>query len=739
MKRSLSGVLSALLVTLLALADVAGSALMLPAAAAELSPTITLNGTVDATTPGFVDGKTVVMSTGTETKVTYRLVPDYSEGSASGVRVTINLPSLDYVDGEYQIVPGTSAPTPLGVQGRVNADDTWVVLSPTTVNGGQVVLQYEGDLDPGENPAFDLFLSAYNDGTDGPYGGVPEGTSFELSGFVQYDSFNRAEDSGWTTPHNLDDNSRVNVVSSDLTWEASLESYPVGQPDLVPIWDRYQYIDYVYTLSNTSENLNSNIEGYTSSFLIDSQDRDGNGIIPFDITRWRYVAGEGPVANDDQNDDSGQFVGVPGEGGILIYDITDWDGESELTDPVPYSYAGSGEIVIDRQHGAARQALTPDGAAGPSENRYLISVPLSRQGFPNPPTNFRITTVTDVLFATSAQWSKTMVTQREITLPSYEFSFSHTTAQPEVVYGYETSHVISQLRSESNAPIFDPTVVYAVDPDFALDRVSYELDAAAVPRFTDAGVSYSFLDEETDETVTETISDYVLECVDPANDGTEGDDEESCAGTVRLTFDVAVLNDLDSWDHTITLGLVDRMEPFSELPVSISVFGTPYRVDPAMEATATAVYIEKIASNDDFGEQTSYTEVPHEVERGTSINVIYPDEIVPQVAVSIDDAGEAATVPFEERTRIDFSFGVNDDTVAENSTTTLTVNGAGLIEGAEGEPDVIDPDANEFERLRDAQLTLVAALFEQAANVRVRYLTLDGDTGHHRPERSCRW
>ena len=691
LKKIFTGVVTTALVMLLAFADVTGSLTAIPAASAAETPSITLNGTVDESTAGFLNSKSVVLSSGTETRVNYRLVPGYAKGAASGVIVKVYMPSLEYVDGDYRVVGRDRTPTALGVQGRVSAGGGWNVLSNTTVQGGPIVMEYDGDLSAGTNPGFDIFLTTYNDGTDGVYGGVPEGTAFELNGYVSYEMFDRVDGSAWETPNQIDDESRVSVISSDLTWETTIESYvPGGGSDLVPIWDRYQYIDYMYSIANTSDNLAANIDGYSVTFDIDSTDSNINGIIPFDINRWSHVDGSDPVKNDDPNDTAGQFVGVPGKGGILIYDVTDWDGASELTEEIPYTYSGTGMIVIDREHGANKQGLTPAGAAGDTERKFLVSLPLSRQGFPNPPAKFKVRAVTNVLFAKSANWSKTRIVEREIVAPTYDFSFTHETKQPEVVYGYETYNEIKDIRSDSNAPTFKPTIKYGVDQDFTLDRVTYEFDQAHVDAFKNAEISYTHIDKVSGDPVTETLSTYTR-------------DTDAATGLVTLTFDVSHLRDLN-WDHTFTMSLVDKVAPGYTLPVNIKVYGEPYRVGD-MTSTATTTFIEKIASNDDFGQNTSYTEVAHETTLDATFKVIYPKEVVPRIDVNIDGKNKRATVPYKAQTVIDFLFGIND-TSAKNSTTTLDLN-----------PTV--------EMLQDATLTVKSALFAQADNVRVSYTTLD--------------
>ena len=691
MHKTFSRVIASLLVVMLAFLDVAANS---PAAVADATPTITLNGTVSQEDPGSLNSKAIVLSSGNETKVNYRLVPDYARGAATDVRVTLFLPSLEHVDGEYRVVDRDREPTPLGVQGRVSGGDGWTVLSESaTARGGRLLLQYDGDLRPGINPAFDIYLSTYNDGSEGVYGGVPDGTAFEINGFVSYEMFDRAPGSSWETPRQLDDHSRVSVISSDLRWEPTIEPYvPDGGSALVPIWDRYQYVDYRYTLRNTSENPASKIDGYSVTLDIDSTDSSVNGIIPFDINRWIYHEGSAPTLNDDIDNAEGLFVGVPGEGGLLIYDITDWDGESELTDEIPYSYSGTGMIVIDREHGAAKQELTPEATPGATERSYLVSMPLSRQGFPNPPTMFKVRAITNILFAKTANWSKTRVSEREVAAPTYDLSFTHTTKQPDVVYGYETYNEITDIRSASNAPMFRPRVDYAVDSEFAVDRVTYEFDAGLLDLFGATEISYPVTDPETGETTTRTLR------------GTAGEPDED-SGRIALSFDLSGLAD-EGWDRTLSLPVGDRVDVGATVPLDIKVHGTPYRLG-TMTATATGVFAERIASNDDYGRDTTYTEVEHEKAIDAAFEVVTPKEVVPSIRVRIDGTDDRATVAYGAASVIDLLFGVNDST-AQDSTTTLTLN-------------------TSAETVSDATLILKRALFAHAENVRVRVTTLDGD------------
>ncbi len=649
------------------------------------TPPIALNGTTYTGEPGVLTSKSAVMTSGSNTRINYRVVPSWSnDGKATDVRVTIYMPSLEYVDGEYRLADRNGPATPLGVQGTVKAGGDWRVISDTTVKGGPIVLQYDADLGAGDNYGFDIELDTYNDGTSGPYGGVPEGTVFEINGFVSYKMFNRVPGSEWSTEFGVDDDSRVTIVSTDLQWEPTIVPYVAGGGStLVPIWDRYQYADYIYTLKNTSTNPASNINGYSVSFDVDTTDNI-NGIIPFDINRFIYGADGQAVPNENPDFLEGTFVGVPGEGGILIYDITDWDGESELTDELPYSYSGSGMIMVER----STDRVTPE--EDNRERKYLVSLPLSRQGFPVLPTTFKVRAITNILLAANANWTKTSIAERQVQRPTYNFTFSHTTKQPDVVYGYETWNQISDIATTSNAPVFDASMTYGVDQDFEVDRIEYAFDAADADRFRDSTVEYTYTTEAGEQRTG--VLTGVL------------DDEDN---PTSITFDASDLAEL-TWGHSFVFtDLAEKLVPGESIPLTIRVYGTPYKVG-TMTSPATANYFERYASNTDYSAPTTYTDVPRSLQKNVSFQVIYPDEAIPSTRVRIDGTYDRKTVPYDTESKLDFLFGIGEGTVAENSTTTITLNTASAT------------------AISDATLTLSGKLFEDGENVRVRVVALDG-------------
>lgn len=717
-RRMLTGFIAGLLATTLVFT---GSVVTATPAAAEDSatPSIALNGTVSDSTSGYLTSKSVIMSSGAETKINYRLVPSYATGAATGVRVTLFLPSLEAIGGgEFQVVPRDAAPTPMGVQGRVSSGGEWIVVSDTTVKGGPLVLEYDGDLRAGGNPAFDVFVSTYDDGSTGVYGGVPEGTTFEINGYVTYEMFNRVEGSSWETPKQLDNDSRVSVIASDLKWEPAIAAYGAeGGSTAVPMWDRYQYFDYVYTLENVSTNPASNIDGYSVTFDIDTTDNI-NGIIPFDINRFRYDGGQ-PVANDDPDHMEGQFIGVPDQGGVLIYDITDWDGESELTDELPYTYSGAGMIILNREHGDEKQGLTP------SESRkYMVKLPMSRQGFPNLPTNFKLTAITNILFAKTANWTKTRTAVREVTIPTYGLDFTHTPEKASVVEGIETYTQISGITSTSNAPVFDGKIRYTVAEKFHATHVVYEVEQATLAKLGTPQISYVRTDNNGNE-------------VPGVLTGSAGATDPD-TGITAITFDISRLGaDKNlTWGRELVFeGLFERLNPGTALGLTIKVYGagpTTKLTDPAIGTLthpAVAIWQERFASNADYSAPTEYTNVERTTQKDATFEIVKPkpQDVLKPVVDVIGIYGDRRTdtttqVPYEapfqaeyrlSTTGVDaaaFTYTIEAGTpssTGEAIPTKITLTDAFLAAASDITVTLIDEDGSE-ETTTDAEVVIGA-------------------------------
>lgn len=639
---------------------------------------VILNGLISKDTAGRTDEKTATLATGSTVKATYSLVPQYAEGFTQGTKVHIFLPSFDYdsVSDTYIQRHPSDEPSALGISARISADDTWEIEGNGTQNGGWVTLAYSGNLIAGSNPAFEISFSAYADGTAGPMGALPEGTVIDVHGYVEYENYNSQPNSAWKTSDSMDKESVLKLISSNLQWEANIEYFDSPNPAPIPMWDRYQYIDYRYEISNTSSNAKSMVEGYTVTFDIDSSEDSINGILPFDINLWRVNENGEVVVNEDRTDFNGSFIGVKDKGGILIYDITDHKEGDPMPDPLPYTYSGVGVIALDQSKDLDKINLYSPTSGQQSKRIYKVSIPLSRQGFPNLPTMFNVSAITNIIFAKNQNWSKTNNMALEIVEPEYRAGIEKTGPNASV-YGAETSYVIKNIVNRSNVPVFDVELLDTIDPFFEIDRLVLKSD------------DWSLFD-----------TDHLLYLVDTVKDEKTGEVthiekvQKGLRDGDTLTFDLSDYETNDLWDRNLRFELVDSLNVAEFVPLEIELFGIPYKIGK-LNNEARLKFNEKIANNTDYSKPTSYQITENTKNYDThDIEVVYPDPVKPQTLIILNQGVDGLRMPYDSSFNLDIQYGVNNMQGKEASFVT-TVNDATKALGLEIETLTIKPSIHE--------------------------------------------
>lgn len=131
---------------------------------------------------------------------------------------------------------------------------------------------------------------------------------------------------------------KVTLLKTNLNWDTTYEAIS----DNV-LFDRYNYMAYKVDTQNTSTG-DSEID-YLEYFLTVHNTRDNNnhGITDTDLMQWKYlcqtnaetgqpIAGTGRIEKNNfitggdpvTGSQSSFYIGKPNEGGVLIYDTTDW-------------------------------------------------------------------------------------------------------------------------------------------------------------------------------------------------------------------------------------------------------------------------------------------------------------------------------------------------------------------------------------------------------------------------------
>lgn len=688
-------------------------------------PPVYLDGIVLDSSEGFIDNKVVRISNGNSTnKIRYSIS---SGGATSGyfenVTVEIQLPVLQR-DADGNPITGVQAIA-------TNYGGGWEVVGGTNIGDRLTHREKLVMTIPSlgqTQPAFDLILE--------PYGQVEEGTSFDVRGIVKYDTFTDRNNTfgPWQTPGNYDERSLVKAVSSSLEWEHEIKAIPEDEETTtnIPIWDRYQYVGYQYRIENTVKDSPASIvEGYDVTFVVDTFPQ--SGIIPYDIKRFFYGENGQPEKNPNPEASSDrEFIGIEGEGGLLIYDIShliddeNWDGYTGLENPLPYTYGGDGQVTIKQSIGDKQIQLTPEGEPGDTKRVYMIQLPLSRQGFPQKEVQFKVKAITNVIFAKGANWSQTTESVRNVEHPTYDFEYIHEPQQPDVVYGYDTYFELKDLVNKSNVGVYKPKIEYKTNKDYKLTKVTFELPLeinGKKPKFSDY-LDETFLDAVIlgDENIlVENLNQYEFE-------------EDLQAGVMRLTVDLDVLEENEEWtkpgtinDRGFVITFSNKVKKYQKLPIRVKVHGQPYELG-TLEQSANLIYIEKIASNEDWSIKTEYSEIEHTLQHDAQINVVMPNEAIPHVAININDAN--LKYDYDNKERIYIGKGTYEEPVSFNYRFGI---GRETID-----PDAIDKifeaNSTRFETIingdevavHNTKATLDKAFFTHAKNVRIKY-TIFGD------------
>ena len=125
-------------------------------------------------------------------------------------------------------------------------------------------------------------------------------------------------------------------IKTNLTWGTEVEC--ISEPVL---WDRYNYMVYKVTTSNTSTTEDSIIDYFGYFFRPSSELPSlGWGLTQEDLLAWEVLPDGSVVPNEDFGAKGKTYIGKPKEGGVLVYDTTGWvDEDYEKLDLESFSNA----------------------------------------------------------------------------------------------------------------------------------------------------------------------------------------------------------------------------------------------------------------------------------------------------------------------------------------------------------------------------------------------------------------
>ncbi len=488
--------------------------------ASYVRPNIQVGGCGDPITD---DGKTYLVRSGEEgaKMLTFEVRPTFTSGYLGSkdkpVVMKIQIPYL-YVD-EYgnfqttyekseweQYTAGLGEDQLMALELSVNnyndagwqyfdAEGNQLDTDALAAVSGTLYAQYtglKGDFEFGPGSASPRFDFAYR-------GPVPENAGATVRMGLLVESYTDSSgnvtsgryafDTGSSKDESLDPTNRAihsaTLINSNLRWEPTIE--PIYEPAL---WAQYNYQVFQISIENTSDDEASRIDSVEFSFqdVLDSTGGGRNGLRDKDLRTWLYVEGERPEYNLDDNGNiagggatDSRYIGVPGQGGALIYDVTsvaedagdtdwaagvDWDLQTGLEsyETMPYGCASDSmvNISLPRELGKGERITLAialpyapifDAEQNPEDGSWFYT--------PGPVISVGPT----VHFGNNYSWTQTRVYSPHFKVPETGFSFSKLAKglgsnalgeRESGALGVLNSYVINDVQTSVNVPAFGP-------------------------------------------------------------------------------------------------------------------------------------------------------------------------------------------------------------------------------------------------------------------------------------------
>ncbi len=341
-------------------------------------------GNMSQENPEEDKGRRLMLGHGEANGATFELsaIAQFGSGEAKDVFFTLELPYFYRRDDGILVATYEASEVPEDQRGsmyvgaKIAGDtDGWLVDVAAEYTG-KIRFNSRNSLPTGTTQTLKVKIYLHGD--------IPENTTAPIRMGGGYGSF---QDVGVGAGYEISPGETADSVCvltcSNLKWETSLEGVEPRNAQ----WDVYNYLVYRAVIANTSEDDKSHIKSFNLNVRLPAEGDGGKlwGVSDKEAMKWLYNDGN-PVENTSFNpeDREKEFVGVPGEGGALIYDVTELSGEElakwDLTsfanardkegnvqEPIPYHFTVNGGIYFEWK-----------GELHHSEQRvFYVAVPIS--------------------------------------------------------------------------------------------------------------------------------------------------------------------------------------------------------------------------------------------------------------------------------------------------------------------------------------------------------------------------
>lgn len=330
------------------------------------------------------------------------------------------------------------------------------------------------------------------------YGDVPENASCVATvggGYANYrDTNENVTEYNHVVPSGSNAGNRFTFICSNLQWDTAIT--PVSKNVL---WDKYNYMVYKVDIKNTSEDEKSFFNSFDLSLELPVYDTDYHyGVRRKDMRKWLYNEHGDPILNDDIGDVNGKkLTGVPNEGGMLLYDVTDID-QSELDSWNLNDFHNvkekSSYYNISQQTGLVY--IRSDKEVKKGETRsYYMAVPFPRNFDP------KLQPVITKLYGTvyfgdgKYSWTKSAnnTTYFESAKPAFEAKKyvldedGREVKNIQAAIGDRVTYYLAGFKNTGNLPAFEASAVDTLPDEFKPEKlsISFQKNTNEEPKLTD--------------------------------------------------------------------------------------------------------------------------------------------------------------------------------------------------------------------------------------------------------------
>ena len=304
------------------------------------------------------------------------------------------------------------------------------------------------------------------------------------------------------------------MICCNLEWEPKIE---VVEPKNV-MWNKYNYITYKITIKNTSKDKESYFAGSSIQVVaptnLGTVDGWSSGLHVENAAKFLYNDGD-PIPNDDFESSAQRekyMVGVPGQGGIMIYDVTEveateagrnamanWDmtdftnikdADGNKLSEIPYYFKPDGGIYFSKTgkvYNEEGAKVNTDGEKY-DHTTFYVAIPMSTDIPSSKIDSISIKAYDTITFGNDYTWTKTTnhntggfdqpkdsMTGKKYVVETEEQNGQEVEVEKskiEVAINDEADYYLGHFKNTGNIPLFNAAAIDTIDKDFDLRRIS---------------------------------------------------------------------------------------------------------------------------------------------------------------------------------------------------------------------------------------------------------------------------